>query len=51
MDASADGYVRSEAVGALILALAAEYNSEATAPIVILAGSAVNQDGNVSRMP
>lgn len=43
----ADGYVRAEAVGALMLALLSE---PATHPLLLLAGSAVNQDGRSSSL-
>jgi 3-oxoacyl-(acyl-carrier-protein) synthase len=50
LDAAADGYVRAEALGVLLLqALAADgAATAAAAPLALLAGSAVNQDGRSS---
>jgi acyl transferase domain-containing protein len=49
LDAAADGYVRAEAVGVLVLqALRSGSDSSSSAPLALLAGSAVNQDGRSS---
>jgi acyl transferase domain-containing protein len=50
LDAAADGYVRAEAVGVLLLQLLAPdvAATAAAAPLALLAGSAVNQDGRSS---
>ncbi len=56
LDAAADGYVRAEAVGALVLQLiAAEAatqgaQSGASAPVALLLGSCANQDGRSSAL-
>ncbi len=59
LDASADGYVRAEAVGALCLMpldAARRDNSAASAavaaptPLAVLLGAAVNQDGRSSSL-
>jgi acyl transferase domain-containing protein len=48
LDAAADGYVRAEAAGMLLLVPAAVAAASGTAPLALLAGSAVNQDGRSS---
>jgi acyl transferase domain-containing protein len=50
LDAAADGYVRAEAVGVLLLQAASAAASDVGAlpPLALLAGSAVNQDGRSS---
>ncbi|GBG00647.1 type I polyketide synthase, partial [Raphidocelis subcapitata] len=51
LDAAADGYVRAEAVGVLLLQALAAGGAAAAAtapPLALLAGSAVNQDGRSS---
>ena len=51
LDAFANGYVRAEAVGAVMLALAtADEPSSAWQALALLAGSAVNQDGRSSSL-
>ena len=56
LDASADGYVRAEAVGALMLQMLTQAEAErgrsgrAAASLAVLAGSAVNQDGRSSAL-
>lgn len=53
LDAAADGYVRAEAVGAMVLAAVADSGALAAmgrAPLALLAGSAVNQDGRSSAL-
>ncbi len=47
---SADGYVRAEAVGAIILALASPSSEPSSQSLLLLAGSAVNQDGRSSSL-
>ncbi|KAI8473973.1 MAG: thiolase-like protein, partial [Monoraphidium minutum] len=51
LDATADGYVRAEAVGVMVveaLSSAPASHPAAAAPLALLAGSAVNQDGRSS---
>jgi acyl transferase domain-containing protein len=49
LDAAADGYVRAEAVGVLLLqAAGAAADVNTPPPLALLAGSAVNQDGRSS---
>ena len=48
LDAAADGYVRAEAVGVLLLQAAGAAGSGGAPPLALLAGSAVNQDGRSS---
>jgi acyl transferase domain-containing protein len=52
LDASADGYVRAESAGVLILQsfAAGSSNSSSQAFLAIMAGSAVNQDGRSSSL-
>lgn len=51
LDDAADGYVRSEACGALVLgAYSADAGRGAPQPLAILTGSAVNQDGRSSAL-
>ena len=50
LDASADGYVRAEAVGCAILMPAAAVPEAMQAGMVLLSGSAVNQDGRSSSL-
>ncbi len=51
LDAEADGYVRGEAVVALVLQCASGGGQDAPAsPLALLAGSAVNQDGRSSAL-
>jgi acyl transferase domain-containing protein len=51
LDASADGYVRAEAVGGLMLEHLSSSGSSVTAQVLaVLAGSAVNQDGRSSNL-
>ena len=57
LDASADGYVRAETVGALMLQALRQAEAErgrsgraASAALAVLAGSAVNQDGRSSAL-
>ena len=57
LDASADGYVRAEAVGALMLRALMQAEAErgrsgraASAALAVLAGSAINQDGRSSAL-
>jgi acyl transferase domain-containing protein len=52
LDASADGYVRSESAGVLILQsfAAGSSSSSSQAFLAIMAGSAVNQDGRSSSL-
>jgi acyl transferase domain-containing protein len=45
LDASADGYVRAEAAGAMLLELAAEAHLAESKATMLLLSSAVNQDG------
>ena len=47
LDASADGYVRAEAVGALLLALASDPQRDSLAMVV---GTSVNEDGRSSSL-
>jgi 3-oxoacyl-(acyl-carrier-protein) synthase/acyl carrier protein len=49
LDAAADGYVRAEAVGALVMQLIDGVNGETTCA-AIFRGSAVNQDGRSSSL-
>jgi hypothetical protein len=48
LDAAADGYVRAEAAGMLLLVPTAAAAASGTTPLALLAGSAVNQDGRSS---
>jgi acyl transferase domain-containing protein len=48
LDAAADGYVRAEAVGVLLLQSGGGGADTAQQPLALLAGSAVNQDGRSS---
>lgn len=48
LDAAADGYVRGEAVAAMMLQAMAAEGSRAGAAAAIVLGSAVNQDGRSS---
>jgi acyl transferase domain-containing protein len=48
LDAAADGYVRAEAVGVMVLQPLAAAEGASAAPLAVLAGSAVNQDGRSS---
>ena len=50
LDASADGYVRAEAVGCAILMPAAAVPEGMLPGLVLLSGSAVNQDGRSSSL-
>ncbi|KAI8473976.1 MAG: thiolase-like protein, partial [Monoraphidium minutum] len=50
LDAAADGYVRAEAAGLMILVPAAALAAASAAPLALLAGSAVNQDGRSSSL-
>ena len=53
LDAAADGYVRAEAVGVMLLELRADSSSGAGSNgqvLAVLAGSAVNQDGRSSSL-
>ena len=50
MDASADGYVRAEAVGCAILVPASAVPEGMLPGLVLLSGSAVNQDGRSSSL-
>ena len=50
LDASADGYVRAEAVGCAILLPAATLTPQEAASAVLLRGSAVGQDGRSSSL-
>ncbi len=51
LDAAADGYVRAEAVGALVLGLAAaSYAASRGSFSALLSGSSVNQDGRSSSL-
>jgi acyl transferase domain-containing protein len=51
LDAAADGYVRAEAVGVMMLqAYAADVASAAASSLAVLVGSAVNQDGRSSSL-
>ena len=50
LDASADGYVRAEAVGCAILVPAAAVPEGMLPGLVLLSGSAVNQDGRSSSL-
>lgn len=51
LDASADGYVRGEAVLAMVLtAFGRTSNAAAESPLAIILGSAVNQDGRSSSL-
>lgn len=50
LDASADGYVRAEAVGCAILMPVGAVPGGMQAGIVLLSGSAVNQDGRSSSL-
>jgi acyl transferase domain-containing protein len=49
LDASADGYVRAEAAG-IILLQALDLQQPGIAPLAVLAGSSVNQDGRSSSL-
>ncbi len=49
LDASADGYVRGEAIGALLLR-AVQQGSSAASALALFCGSAVNQDGRSSSL-
>ncbi len=46
LDAAADGYVRADAVGVLLL----RQTAAATGVLAVLTGSAVNQDGRSSSL-
>ena len=48
MDSSADGYVRAEACGSMVVQLAGEVTSSAA--VAVFRGSAVNQDGRSSSL-
>ncbi len=48
LDAAADGYVRAEAVGVMVLQALRSGGDSSSAPLALLAGSAVNQDGRSS---
>ena len=50
LEASADGYVRAEAVGCALLVPAAEVPEGLLQGLALLAGSAVNQDGRSSSL-
>ena len=50
LDASADGYVRAEAVGCAILVPASAVPEGMLPGLVLLSGSAVNQDGRSSSL-
>ena len=53
LDAAADGYVRSEAVGCIILSPlkhACNHQQTASPAVLVLRGSAVNQDGRSSSL-
>jgi acyl transferase domain-containing protein len=51
LDASADGYVRAEAVGGILLEhLSSNSSSGAAQVLAIFAGSSVNQDGRSSSL-
>ena len=50
LDASADGYVRAEAVGCAILVPASAVPEGTLPGLVLLSGSAVNQDGRSSSL-
>ena len=50
LDASADGYVRAEAVGCAMLVPAAAVPDSMQPSMVLLSGSAVNQDGRSSSL-
>jgi acyl transferase domain-containing protein len=53
LDAAADGYVRAEAVGVMMLESASrgsQQHGSKQQPLAVLAGSAVNQDGRSSSL-
>ncbi len=51
LDAAADGYVRAEAVGVMLLcALGGAGATSGRSPLALIAGSAVNQDGRSSSL-
>lgn len=50
LDATADGYVRSEAAGMMLLSAAPLIEEDSGESLVLLAGAAVNQDGRSSSM-
>jgi acyl transferase domain-containing protein len=50
LDAAADGYVRAEAAGVMMLVSSANANPALINSCAVLAGSAVNQDGRSSSL-
>ncbi len=50
LDSAADGYVRAEAVGVLLVQQLAQLAADSGGPLALLAGSAVNQDGRSSSL-
>ncbi len=50
LDASADGYVRAEAVGMMVLAAQGAAQALGRHPLALLHGAAVNQDGRSSSL-
>lgn len=50
LDAAADGYVRGEAAGVMLLSAFEPGASATQAPIAVLSGAAVNQDGRSSAL-
>jgi hypothetical protein len=50
MDAAADGYVRAEAAGVLLLHPMGSLSAPISTPLAIIRGSAVNQDGRSSSL-
>jgi len=50
LDAAADGYVRAEAAGVMMLQQASSVQHNGQQLLAVLAGSAVNQDGRSSSL-
>ena len=50
LDAEANGYVRAEAAGVLLLHPLGSNSATTTSPVAVICGSAVNQDGRSSSL-